>query len=189
MFISGIQTSATKVMGFYSYSSATHKKEFTKFEKEIWNKWQLLVNSWQDQAYKYTPEWLEKFPRDAQIDVKAEVRKALQPPPKGGCRQVSTVVACALILSKALMDPCITKETMKTAEDKMKLFLLHTVLLNKLPLKCRAHLIDENLLNEFCKAKDGNVYPFSEIHMCLWEILKTMQVVQGDHEKKRRNWQ
>ncbi|XP_022803066.1 probable ATP-dependent RNA helicase DDX60 [Stylophora pistillata] len=184
VFISGIQTSATKVMGFYSYSSATHKKEFTKFEKEIWNKWQLLVNSWQDQAYKYTPEWLEKFPRDAQIDVKAEVRKALQPPPKGGCREVSTVVACVLILSKALMDPSITKEAMKTAEDKMKLFLLHTVLLNKLPLKCRAHLIDENLLNEFCKAKDGNVYPFSEIHMCLWEILKTMQVVQGDHEKR-----
>ena len=30
VFISGIQTSATKVMGFYSYSSATHKKEFTK---------------------------------------------------------------------------------------------------------------------------------------------------------------
>ncbi|PFX17720.1 putative ATP-dependent RNA helicase DDX60 [Stylophora pistillata] len=147
VFISGIQTTATKVMGFYSYSSAIHKKYFTK------------------------------------IAVEAEVRKALQPPPQGGCRQVSTVVACALILSKALKDPSTTKKTMKTAEDKMKLFLLHTVLLNKLPLKCRAHLIDENLLNEFCKAKDGNLYPFNEIHVCLWEILKTIQVVQGNQRR------
>ena len=52
---------------------------------------------------------------------------------------------------------------MKTAEDKMKLFLLHIVLLNKLPLKCRAHFIDEKLLNEFCRAKDGNVFPFNEV--------------------------
>lgn len=58
-----------------------------------------------------------------------------------------------------------TKEKMNgpSAEDKMKLFLLHIVLLNKLPLKCRAHFIDEKLLNEFCRAKDGNVFPFNEV--------------------------
>ena len=52
---------------------------------------------------------------------------------------------------------------MKTTEDRMKLFLLHIALLNKLPLKCRAHFIDENLLNIFCRVKDGNVYPFNEV--------------------------
>ena len=59
--------------------------------------------------------------------------------------------------------PLRLQETMKTAEDRMKLFLLHTALLNKLPLKYRAHFIDENLLHEFCRAKDGNVYPFNEV--------------------------
>ena len=59
--------------------------------------------------------------------------------------------------------PLRSQKTMKTAEDKMKLFLLHIVLLNKLPLKCRAHFIDEKLLNEFCRAKDGNVFPFNEV--------------------------
>ena len=57
--------------------------------------------------------------------------------------------------------PLRSQKTMKTAEDKMKLFLLHIVLLNKQPL--RAHFIEEKLLNEFCRAKDGNVFPFNEV--------------------------
>ena len=66
--------------------------------------------------------------------------------------------------------PLRLQEKMKTVEDRMKLILLHIVLLNKLPLKCRAHLIDENLLNEFCKAKDDNVYPFNEVSEVTWQI-------------------
>ncbi|CAH3109024.1 unnamed protein product [Pocillopora meandrina] len=181
VFVSGIEITATKVMGFYIYSSAIHKNCFMTFEQPIWKTWQYLVSYWKDQAYKYSPRWSDTFPGDALIDIEAEVRKALQPPLRqGGCRQVTAVLGCALILFKALKDPRSTKEKMKTVEDRMKLFLLHIVLLNKLPLKCRAHLIDENLLNEFCKAKDDNVYPFNEIYTCLWEILKTIQVVQRD---------
>ena len=52
---------------------------------------------------------------------------------------------------------------MKNAEDRMKLFLLHTVLLNKLPLKYRAQAINSSLLDQFCNAKDGKVYPFDEV--------------------------
>ncbi|CAH3109016.1 unnamed protein product [Pocillopora meandrina] len=180
VFISGIQITATKVMGFYINSSAIHKNYFTKFEQPIRKTWQFLVSGWQDQAYKSSPRRSETFPRDALIDIEAEVRKSLQPPPQGGCRQVAAVLGCALILFKAVKDSRNTKKTMKIEEDRMKLFLLHIVLLNKLPLKCRAHFIDENLLNEFCRAKDGNVFPFNEIHRCLWEILKTVQDVQGD---------
>ena len=44
-----------------------------------------------------------------QIDIEAEVRKALQPPPQGGCRQVAAVVGCALILFKAVKDSRNTK--------------------------------------------------------------------------------
>ena len=64
------------------------------------------------------------------------------------------------MILKSIFPLCLQK-TMKIEEDRMKLFLLHIVLLNKLPLKCRAHFIDENLLNEFCRAKDGNVFPFN----------------------------
>ena len=59
--------------------------------------------------------------------------------------------------------PLRLQKTMKTVEERTKLFLLHIVLLNKLPLKFRAHLIDKNLLNKFCTAKDDNVYPFNEV--------------------------
>ena len=45
----------------------------------------------------------------------------------------------------------------------MKLFLLHTVLLNKLPLKYRAQTINSSFLDDFYKAKAGNVYPFHEV--------------------------
>ncbi|CAH3109010.1 unnamed protein product [Pocillopora meandrina] len=178
VFISGIQTTATKVMGFYMDSSAIHKKFFTKHEQRLRRTWQYLMNFRHDQESKSSPRWKDAFPLDDQIDIEAEVYKALQLPPKGGCRQVAAVLGCALILFKALKDSRSTKETMKTVEDRMKLFLLHIAVLNKLPLKYRAHFIDENLLNEFCRTKDGNVYPFNEIHMCLWEILKAVQVVQ-----------
>ena len=52
---------------------------------------------------------------------------------------------------------------MKTAGERMKLFLLHIILLNKLPLQFRAHHIDKNLLNKFCTAKDDNIFPFNEV--------------------------
>ena len=45
----------------------------------------------------------------------------------------------------------------------MKLFLLHTVLLNKLPLKYRAQSLNSTLLDEFSKTQDGKVYPFREV--------------------------
>jgi len=66
------------------------------------------------------------------------------------------------------------QETVETAKNRMKLFLLHTVLLNKLPLKYRAQSLHSTLLNEFSKTQDGKVYPFREIHLSLWEILKSM---------------
>ena len=52
---------------------------------------------------------------------------------------------------------------MKIAEDKVKLFLLQSALLKKLPLKYRAHTINSSLLDAFCKEKDGKVYPFHEV--------------------------
>ena len=45
----------------------------------------------------------------------------------------------------------------------MKLFLLHIVLLNKLPLKYRAQSLNNTLLDEFSKTQDGKVYPFHEV--------------------------
>ena len=45
----------------------------------------------------------------------------------------------------------------------MKLFLLHTVLLNKLPLKYRAQSVNSTLLDEFSKTEDGKVYPLHEV--------------------------
>jgi len=45
----------------------------------------------------------------------------------------------------------------------MKLFLLHTVLLNKLPLKYRAQAVNSTLLDEFCKTQDGKAHPFHEV--------------------------
>ena len=52
---------------------------------------------------------------------------------------------------------------MKANEDRIKLFLLHSVLLNKLPLRYRAHKINQNLLDRYCQAKDGQVFPFQEV--------------------------
>ena len=54
----------------------------------------------------------------------------------------------------------------------MKLFLLHTVLLNRLPLKYRAQTVSNSLLDDFCKAKDGNVYPFHEVSDWVYEYMK-----------------
>lgn len=55
------------------------------------------------------------------------------------------------------------QETVKTEEDRIKLFLLHIVLLNKLPLKYRAQAINSTLLVKFYKAKGGTGYPFHEV--------------------------
>ena len=55
------------------------------------------------------------------------------------------------------------QETVETAKTRMKLFLLHTVLLNKLPLKYRAQSLNNTLLDEFSKTQDGKVYPFHEV--------------------------
>ena len=57
----------------------------------------------------------------------------------------------------------IIQETVETAENRMKLFLLHTVLLSKLPLKYRAQSVNSTLLDEFSKTLDGKVYPFHEV--------------------------
>ena len=65
---------------------------------------------------------------------------------------------------------------MKTTEDRLKLFLLHTVLVKKLPLKYRAHLINKTLLDEFCKTKDDNVYPFDEVSECKQRITVQSQL-------------
>ena len=45
----------------------------------------------------------------------------------------------------------------------MKLFLLHTVLLTKLPLKYRAQSVNSTLFHEFSKTQDSKVYPFHEV--------------------------
>lgn len=52
---------------------------------------------------------------------------------------------------------------MESTSDRIKLFLLHSVFLKKLPLKNRAHTINANLLDQFCKQEDGEVYPFREV--------------------------
>ena len=52
---------------------------------------------------------------------------------------------------------------MKAEEDRITLFLLHIVLLDKLPLKYRAQVINSTLLDEFCKAKSGTFYPFHKV--------------------------
>lgn len=49
------------------------------------------------------------------------------------------------------------------AKNRMKLFLLHSVLLNKLPLKYRAQSLNSTLLDDFSKTQDGKVYPFHEV--------------------------
>lgn len=55
------------------------------------------------------------------------------------------------------------QETVETAENGMKLFLLHTVLLNKLPLKYRAQSVNSTLLDEFSETQDGKVVPVHEV--------------------------
>ena len=67
-------------------------------------------------------------------------------------------------LNVLLLDLLFTiQETVETAENRMKLFLLHTVMLNKLPLKYRAQSVNSTLLDEFSKTQDGKVYPFHEV--------------------------
>ena len=57
------------------------------------------------------------------------------------------------------------QETVETAKNRMKLFLLHTVLLNKLPLKYRAQSVNSTLLDKFSETQDGKVYPFDEVSL------------------------
>ena len=52
---------------------------------------------------------------------------------------------------------------MKTAEDKIKLFLLLSLLLKKLPLKYRAHTINVQLSTRLCKEENGQFYPFDQV--------------------------
>ncbi|XP_022803055.1 probable ATP-dependent RNA helicase DDX60 [Stylophora pistillata] len=118
--------------------------------------------------------------QESQIDVKSEIREALQSPPQGGCRELATVLTCAQVLRKLLNDDNTCEETVKIAQDRVKLFLLHGALLRKLPLKYRAHSIKGTLLNEFCEENDGKVFPFDEIHTGLWQILKLMQLALED---------
>ena len=70
---------------------------------------------------------------------------------------------CARIHRQSLFNFGYMQDAMKIAEDKVKLFLLQSALLKKLPLKYRAHAVNSSLLDEFCKAKDGKVYPFHEV--------------------------
>ena len=70
---------------------------------------------------------------------------------------------CARVQRQSLCNFGSMQDTMKAAEDKVKLFLLQSALLKKLPLKYRAHTVNSSLLDEFCKAKDGKVYPFHEV--------------------------
>ena len=52
---------------------------------------------------------------------------------------------------------------MKTAEDKIKLFLLHSLLLKKLPLKYRAQTINAHLSTGLYKEENGQFYLFDEV--------------------------
>ncbi|XP_078360874.1 putative ATP-dependent RNA helicase DDX60 isoform X2 [Oculina patagonica] len=176
VFISGIQMTATKVMGDYVESWSDHKAIFRALKKPVWKTWQFLMRYWRDQVSGNSLDGPATFSLDldGQIDFQAEVQTALQSPLRGGSREVATIFACAQVLCNVLNEPNTSREAVKTAEDRMKLFLLHTVLLNKLPLKYRAQAVNSTLLDEFCKAKDGKVYPFNEIHTSLWKVLKTI---------------
>ena len=55
------------------------------------------------------------------------------------------------------------QKRMKATEDRIKLFLLHSLLLNTLPLKYRAQTVNANLLDRYCKESDGHIYPFQEV--------------------------
>ncbi|XP_020629551.1 probable ATP-dependent RNA helicase DDX60 [Orbicella faveolata] len=180
VFISGIQMTATKVMGFYMESLAKHKASMRKHGKSVWKKWQSLMRYWRDQTSGNNPgDAGTSSQSQCQTDVKVEVQTALQSPPQGGCRELVTVLVCSNVLCKVLSGPDISEETVETAENRMKLFLLHTVLLNKLPLKYRAQSVNSTLLDEFSKTQDGKVYPFHEIHSSLWEILKSMDDINA----------
>ncbi|XP_078360877.1 putative ATP-dependent RNA helicase DDX60 [Oculina patagonica] len=176
VFISGIEMTATKVMGFYVESSSYHKFLFMGLENPVWETWHSLMSSYRKDAPVNDLRCQGTYSR-SEIDFKGEIQAALQSPPQGGCRELATVLACAQFLCKALDDPATSKETMKTEEDRIKLFLLHIVLLNKLPLKYRAQAINSTLLKEFYKAKGGTDYPFHEIHLSLWKILRLIHDV------------
>ena len=64
---------------------------------------------------------------------------------------------------------------MKATVDRIKLFLLHSLLLNKLPLKYRAQTIKANLLDRFCQGKDGHIYPFQEVSGIKSDAMRLVQ--------------
>ncbi|KAK2572321.1 putative ATP-dependent RNA helicase DDX60 [Acropora cervicornis] len=146
VYISGIQMTATKVLGFYMESSARHKDLLRMCGKSVREKWldQASGNNLGDAGTSSQSQ--------CQIDVEAEVQTALQSPPQGGCRELVTVLACSNVLFKVLNGPDI----------------------RELPLKYRAQSLNNTLLDEFSKTQDGKVYPFHEIHLSLWEILKSV---------------
>ncbi|XP_027035542.1 probable ATP-dependent RNA helicase DDX60 [Pocillopora damicornis] len=181
VFISGVQMTATKVMGYYNESTSEHRLFFRKYGKAVRDTWDWLMGYWRRQC---TQENIAGcVVTENQIDIQSEVQVALQSPPQGGCREVATILACVQVLLLLLHNDNISKDTMKAAEDKVKLFLLQSALLKKLPLKYRAHTVNSSLLDEFCKAKDGKVYPFHEIHTSLWQILRVIESVLRDAYK------
>ncbi|CAH3109022.1 unnamed protein product, partial [Pocillopora meandrina] len=181
VFISGVQMTATKVTGYYNESTSKHRSFLRKHGEAVCNTWDWLMRYWRRQC---TQENIAgRAVTDNQIDLQSEVQVALQSPPQGGCREVATILACVQVLLLLLHDDNISKDAMKIAEDKVKLFLLQSALLKKLPLKYRAHTVNSSLLDEFCKAKDGKVYPFYEIHTSLWQILRMIQSALRDAYK------
>ncbi|XP_068760167.1 probable ATP-dependent RNA helicase DDX60 isoform X3 [Montipora capricornis] len=173
VFISGIEMTATKVMGFYTQSTSDHNWLFRKYLEPVRETWKVLMSYWRREASENERGCLGDS-SSSQIDVKEKVKTALKSPRQGGCRGLATMLACEMVLYKAINEPNFNEKRMKATEDRIKLFLLHSLLLNTLPLKYRAQTINANLLDRYCKESDGHIYPFQEIHRCLWKILKVI---------------
>ncbi|KAJ7386931.1 hypothetical protein OS493_003889 [Desmophyllum pertusum] len=136
--------------------------EGSQMEKPVCKIWHSLMHSYRDEAPADDLRHPGTSPR-CQIDIKVEVQSALQSPAHGGCRELATVLACGEVLRKVLDDTNSSEETVKTAEDRIKLFLLHTVLLNKLPLKYRAQAINSSLLINSVKRKMVKFIPSTRL--------------------------
>ncbi|XP_068713426.1 probable ATP-dependent RNA helicase DDX60 isoform X5 [Montipora foliosa] len=173
VFISGIEMTATKVMGFYTQSTSHHNWLFRKYMEPVRETWKVLMSYWRREASE-NEHGCSGDCSSSQIDVKEKIKTALKSPRQGGCRGLATMLACEMILYKVINEPNFNEKRMKATEDRIKLFLLHSLLLNTLPLKYRAQTINANLLDQYCKEKDGHIYPFQEIHKCLWKILKVI---------------
>ncbi|KAM7443056.1 putative ATP-dependent RNA helicase ddx60 [Porites harrisoni] len=175
VFISGIEMTATKVMGYYMESLPEHRSQFKKLSEPSWKAWLGLMEYFRKEGSS-DDHMAPGTSLLTQFDPREKVKCALQSPHQRGCRELATLLGCEMLLNKIFSDPNVSKEAAKTAEDRVKLFLLHSILLKKLPLKYRAHtLIEGCLLTTFCETQDGQFYNFDEIHKCLWEILKVIQ--------------